>query len=177
VNSIDERRDLNAQLTGELQTAQQRLQTSIAQMDAGRGATSSIPVRVLQGELPWPAHGTLVRPFGRQASSRPGTAVVSNGIELRTAEGQPVRSIHEGTVAFADQFAGYGNLVILDHGGRSYSLYGYLEALQVAQGQRVDAQAPVGTAGRNPSGNPALYFELRVDGAAVDPLQWLQKQP
>ena len=176
VNSIDERRDLNAQLTGELQTAQQRLQTSIAQMDAGRGAASSIPLRALQGDLPWPAPGRVTRPFGRQAS-RSGTAVVSNGIELRIAEGQPVRSIHEGTVAFADQFAGYGNLVILEHGGRSYSLYGYLGSLQVTQGQRVDAQGTVGTAGQDPSGNPALYFELRVDGAAVDPLQWLKKQP
>jgi septal ring factor EnvC (AmiA/AmiB activator) len=35
----------------------------------------------------------------------------------------------------------------------------------------------IGTAGRNPAGNPALYFELRVDGTAVDPLQWLKKQP
>jgi septal ring factor EnvC (AmiA/AmiB activator) len=41
----------------------------------------------------------------------------------------------------------------------------------------VDPQAVVGTVGRNPGGNPALYFELRVDGAAVDPLQWLKKRP
>ena len=97
-------------------------------------------------------------------------------MEIGVAEGQPVRSIHEGTVAFADQFEGYGNLVIVDHGARAYSLYGYLGALGVSRGQRLDAQAAVGTGGRNPAGNPALYFELRVDGAAVDPLQWLKKQ-
>ena len=57
-----------------------------------------------------------------------------------------------------------------------YSLYGYLGALGVNRGQRLDAQAAVGTGGLNPAGNPALYFELRVDGAAVDPLQWLKKQ-
>jgi septal ring factor EnvC (AmiA/AmiB activator) len=45
----------------------------------------------------------------------------------------------------------------------------------VTLGQRVDAQAVLGASGRDPSGNPALYFELRVDGAAVDPLQWLKK--
>ena len=97
-------------------------------------------------------------------------------MEIGVAEGQPVRSVHEGTVAFADQFEGYGNLVIVDHGARAYSLYGYLGALGVNRGQRLDAQAAVGTAGLNPAGNPALYFELRVDGAAVDPLQWLKKQ-
>jgi septal ring factor EnvC (AmiA/AmiB activator) len=100
-----------------------------------------------------------------------------NGIELDVAEGQPVRSVHEGTVAFADQFAGYGNLVILDHGNRAYSLYGFLGAVDVTRGGRVEAGRPVGTSGRDPSGNPGLYFELRVDGTAVDPLQWLKKQP
>jgi septal ring factor EnvC (AmiA/AmiB activator) len=50
-----------------------------------------------------------------------------------------VRSVHDGTVAFADQFAGYGNLVIVDHGSRSYSLYGYLGSLAVARGEHVDA--------------------------------------
>ena len=84
-------------------------------------------------------------------------------------------AVHEGVVAYAGQFTGYGNLVIVDHGGKSYSLYGHLEALQVARGERIEAQAPVGLAGRNPSGNPSLYFELRVDGKPVDPLQWLQK--
>jgi len=45
------------------------------------------------------------------------------------------------------------------------------------RGQRIDPQAVVGTVGRDPAGNSALYFELRVDGSAVDPLQWLKKRP
>ena len=91
------------------------------------------------------------------------------------SEGQPVRAVHEGVVAYADQFTGYGNLVIVDHGEGTYSLYGYLDAMDVARGDHLDAQARLGTSGRNPGGNPALYFELRVDGAAVDPLQWLKR--
>jgi len=177
VSSIDARRDLNAQLTGELQAAQTKLQASIAQMDAGRGAAPSLDLKLFQGDLPWPARGTILRHFGRQPSSRFGTAIVRNGMEIAVPEGQPVRNVHEGTVAFADQFAGYGNLVIVDHGARAYSLYGYLGALGTSQGLRLDAQTVVGTAGRNPAGNSALYFELRVDGTAVDPLQWLKKQP
>jgi septal ring factor EnvC (AmiA/AmiB activator) len=103
--------------------------------------------------------------------------VSSNGVEISLAEGRPVHAVHEGTVAFADQFTGYGNLVILDHGDGAFSLYGHLSSLGVARGDRVDALATVGTSGRNPSGNPALYFELRVDGKPVDPLQWLKKLP
>jgi septal ring factor EnvC (AmiA/AmiB activator) len=98
-------------------------------------------------------------------------------MEVAAGEGQPVRAVHEGTVAFAGAFTGYGNLVIVDHGDRAYSLYGHLNSAEVTVGHRVDVGNPIGTAGRNPAGIPALYFELRIDGAAVDPLQWLKKQP
>ncbi len=113
--------------------------------------------------------------FG-QGSGR-STAISRNGIEISLAEGQPVQAVHEGTVAFADQFTGYGDLVILDHGDGAYSLYGHLSSLAVRRGERVQARATLGASGRNPSGNPSLYFELRVDGKPVDPLQWLKKQP
>jgi septal ring factor EnvC (AmiA/AmiB activator) len=45
----------------------------------------------------------------------------------------------------------------------------------VKKGDRVDQGGTVGLAGRNPSGNPSLYFELRIDGKPVDPLQWLKR--
>ena len=177
VDSIDARRDLNAQLAGELQSAQQRLHASVSQLDQGRAAPIALPIRPFQGDLPWPAPPAVSRPFARQASSRFGTSISKNGVQLAVPAGQAVRSVHEGAVAFADQFTGYGNLVILDHGDRSYSLYGHLEALEVARGQRVDAQALLGQSGLDPAGNAALYFELRVDGAVVDPLQWLKRRP
>jgi len=172
VASIDQRRDLNAQWTSELQTAQQRLQTSVADLEGGGAA---LPLRPFQGALPWPARGAIASRFGRQATGRFGTAIVKNGIEVAMAEGQPVRSVHEGVVAFAGQFTGYGNLVIIEHGERAFSLYGHLDSIQVAQGERLEAQVPVGRSGLNPNGTPALYFELRVDGKPVDPVQWLQK--
>jgi septal ring factor EnvC (AmiA/AmiB activator) len=176
VESIDQRRDLNAQLAGELQNAQQRLQASVGELPAAlAAAVAGLPIRPFQGALPWPARGTVTSRFGRQATSRLGTPVVRNGVELAIADGSLVRAVHEGTVAFAGPFTGYGNLVIVDHGDRSYSLYGHLAGLDVSTGQRVEVQAPLGTSGRNPAGTPALYFELRIDGAAVDPLQWLKR--
>ena len=176
VDSIDARRDLNAQLTGELQAAQQRLQASLGELDsAGSSASVVLPLRPFQGALPWPARGTVSRGFGRQENTRFGTAMVRNGVELAVGEGEPVRPVHEGTVAYADHFTGYGNLVIVDHGDRAYSLYGYLSSLGVGRGDRVDLRTEIGRSGRNPSGNPALYFELRVDGKAVNPLQWLKR--
>ena len=72
-------------------------------------------------------------------------------MEIEAPRRQPVRTIHEGTVAFADQFEGYGNLVIVDHGSRAYSLYGYLGSVGATRGQRLDAQAVVGTVGATPA--------------------------
>jgi septal ring factor EnvC (AmiA/AmiB activator) len=135
--------------------------------ELGRPAIAALPLRPFRGALPWPAEGIVTQRFGRQQTP--------NGIEISLPEGEPVRAVHEGTVAFADQFTGYGNLVIVDHGDGSHSLYGHLRELRVERGTRVDAQTQVGESGRNPSGNPALYFELRVDGKAVDPVQWLRK--
>ena len=173
VNSIDARRDLNAQMAGELEAAQQRLQGTVTQL--GPGGATMLPLRPFRGVLPWPAAGIVVGRFGRTTSSRFGTAIARNGIEVSIAEDQPVRAVHEGTIAYADQFTGYGNLIIIDHSDTTYSLYGYLSSMDVARGAHVDAQSLIGSSGRNPSGNPALYFELRIDGKPVDPLQWLKR--
>ena len=176
VQSIDSRRDLNAQLTGELQEAQKKLHATLAQVAAGHAPATSatLPLRPFRGALPWPAEGVLSARFGKRP---PGTAgpEVRTGIELSLPEGHPIHAIHEGVVAFADPFSGYGNLVIVDHGDKAYSLYGHLSSVSVKKGDRVDASSTVGLAGRNPSGNPSLYFELRVDDKPVDPVQWLKR--
>jgi septal ring factor EnvC (AmiA/AmiB activator) len=101
---------------------------------------------------------------------------VSNGIEIAAAEGTPSLAIHGGTVAFAGAFAGCGNLVILDHGAQAFSLYGNLLDIAVARGARLERGQPVGSVGFSLTGPAGLYFELRVDGRAVDPLQWLKKR-
>ena len=79
-------------------------------------------------------------------------------------------------MAYADVFTGFGNLVILDHGGNDYSLYGYLASMAVARGDRVEAGTELGRVGLAPAGPPALYFEMRVDGRSVDPVQWLKSR-
>jgi len=81
-------------------------------------------------------------------------------------------------VAYAGSFTGYGNLVIVSHGPLTYSLYGQLASVAVARGAVVDRGQVVGTIGRVMDGTPGLYFELRVDGEPVDPIEWLRtRQP
>jgi septal ring factor EnvC (AmiA/AmiB activator) len=124
--------------------------------------------------LPWPANGIVLSRFGRQPV-RGGLVVTRNGVEISLAEGRPVAAVHEGVVSFAAPFTGYANLVILDHGNGAQTVYGHLASVTVSKGGAVAAGTNVGLSGRNPAGNPALYFELRVDGKPVDPLQWLRK--
>ena len=100
-----------------------------------------------------------------------------NGIDIAAPPGTPVTAVHDGTVAFAGPFEGFGHLVILDHGNKSFSLYGYLDAVGVSRGAQVERGRSLGTVGTSPTGTNLLYFELRVDGHAVDPLQWLKDRP
>ena len=172
VARIDSQRDLAAQYLGELQVAYNRLQQQVAA--SGRsGEAAAVPLTPFRGALEWPTSGRITGQFG-QTSGRLGGSAVRNGIEIAAPENAPVRAVHGGTVGFADVFTGFGNLVIVDHGANNYSLYGYLGSIGVAQGDVVEAGAELGRVGPAPAGPPALYFELRIDGRSIDPVQWLK---
>lgn len=96
-------------------------------------------------------------------------------MEIAVAQGTTVRAVHGGTVSYAEPFTGFGTLVILDHGGNDYSLYGYLAEATVQRGQTVESGADIGRVGLTPAGPAGLYFEMRIDGRSVDPLQWLKR--
>jgi len=170
IRDIDSKRDLNAQLAGELQTAQQKVQGALKDLSGGAAAAdaASLPLRPFRGDLEWPVAGTVSRRFGRGAAA--------NGMEIAAPEGAEARAVHDGVVAFAGSFAGFGNLVILDHGSQTFSLYGDMLDIAVKKGDRVDQGRRLGTVGPTSSGASGLYFELRVDGQPVDPLQWLRKR-
>ena len=165
---IDAQRDLTAQYVGELQTARDELLRRV------EGTTSAgVPFAPFRGALDWPVAGQVSGLFG-QAANRLGGSAVRNGIEISAPDGAAVRAVHAGTVAHAGPYAGFGNLVILDHGNSHFSLYGYLGAIAVTNGQSLPAAGEVGVVGPSPAGPSALYFELRVDGRSVDPVQWLE---
>lgn len=170
LHDVDTRRDLNARLVGELQASQQRLQSVLAGIAPAE--TAALPITPFRGDLPWPARGTLRQRFNQSSKGRPPL----RGVEIAVADGTAVRAIHDGTVAFAGLFTGFGRLVILEHGGRqTFSLYGHLDELDVEKGARVERGTQLGSAGLTPEGTTGLYFELRIDGRPVDPVQWLVK--
>ena len=129
---------------------------------------------MLKGALKSPVSGQIVIEFGKNRNERFNTYTLSSGITIRSAEGTPVRSVFKGKALFADWFRGYGRIIILDHGGGYYTLYGHLSAIHIEVGQKVDTDELIGLAGDSGSlEGPALYFEIRHHGKPIDPRPWL----
>ncbi len=121
-----------------------------------------------KGLLPWPLRGKVIAGFGSQVNPRYKTRTNNLGIDIKASPGAQAQSVAPGRVVYADQFLGYGNLVIVDHGSGFYTLYSNLDEMTAKVGTDVVAGSKVGTAG------DYLHFEIRKDGKPVDPIDWLK---
>ncbi len=172
LTSLVERKELNAAYLDELAQAEARLQQLLEGLGGGEIA---VPMGAFRGTLPWPVEGRVRAGFGRRKHPRFDTYTVHNGVEIEAAQETPVHAVHEGRVVFADRFLGYGLMVVVDHGGKHHSLYAQLQDVSVAPGQEVATGTVVGTTGAGAGEGPALYFEMRYQGRAEDPLDWLKR--
>jgi septal ring factor EnvC (AmiA/AmiB activator) len=131
----------------------------------------------LHGRLPWPVAGRIVSRFGRQEHPEFHTPVFNRGIEIAAPFGSEVHAIAAGKVLHAGEMEGFGQLVVLDHGGGMMSVYGYGSALHVSDRQMVaqgDLLMDVGEAAT--SRQPSLYFEISQGAKAQDPLRFLGRR-
>ena len=172
LTSIVEKKETHAAYLQELEEAEGKL----GQLLSGLGAADiDVPITVFKGALPWPARGRVRVAFGRHKHPRFETYTLHNGIEIEAPVDTPVTAVHDGTVAFADQFLGYGLMVIIDHGGKNHTLYAHLAEARVRPGQHVSAGDVVGTVGASGVDGPGLYFEMRSQGKPQDPQEWLAR--
>lgn len=126
----------------------------------------------LRGKLALPVAGEILHKFGQ---NREGGGPAWKGLFIRARQGQEVRAVGSGQVAFADWLRGFGNLIIVDHGDGYLSLYSNNESLYKQPGEPVragDVVAAVGATGGQDE--PGLYFELRHQGKPFDPLAWVR---
>lgn len=156
-----------------------RLNNVIASLESARrrgGApvtTSTLRTADL-GNLDWPVQGNILYSFGRVVNPN-NTTTRWNGIGIATTAGSPVASVSAGQVVVAEPFGTYGLTVIVQHGGGDYSVYGSLGRLAVQKGARVSKGETIGFVGSaDPDLPPHLHFEIRPNGRAVDPLEWLR---
>jgi septal ring factor EnvC (AmiA/AmiB activator) len=124
----------------------------------------------LRGQMHLPVEGELAARFGTSRGNGPSW----KGLFIRTPEGAPVHAVAAGRVVFSEWLRGFGNLIIVDHGNQYMSIYGNNQALLKRAGDPVKAGDVIASAG-NSGGNEqsGLYFELRHQGRAFDPLGWM----
>lgn len=122
------------------------------------------------GQAIWPVRGRIEHRFGEPLQGE----LRWKGMVIAATEGAEVKAVADGTVLMADWLQGYGLVVVVQHGKGDMSLYGYNQSALVSVGAQVKAGQPialVGTSGGQ--SQPALYFEIRRQGQAVNPQPWL----
>ncbi|MBA5685710.1 murein hydrolase activator EnvC family protein [Rugamonas apoptosis] len=125
----------------------------------------------MKGQLRPPVAGKLAAKFGAKRGDGPSW----KGVFIRATEGADIHAIAGGRVVFAEWLRGFGNLIIVDHGGQYMSIYGNNQSLLKRAGDAVKAGDAIASAG-NSGGNEesGLYFELRHQGRPFDPAGWVR---
>lgn len=121
-----------------------------------------------KGDMPLPARGRIVAQFGQTTDH----GISHKGISIETRGDAQIVAPHDGQVVFAGPFRGYGQLLIIEHSEGYHTLLAGMARIDSPVGQRLTAGEPVGVMGQS-DGKPTLYFELRRNGQAVNPLPWL----
>ena len=121
--------------------------------------------------LPWPVAGEIVVKFGKNKHPDLDTYIISNGVKIKAAANSDVKAVSRGEVLFSGEFRSYGQMIVIDHGGGFYTIYGQLSELYVQEGQKVQEAAVIGKLGAD---QPILYFEVRSENKVEDPELWLK---
>ena len=161
-----------------------RLEQSLDQMEKEADALNKVIADLqAKGQKPqahalkmgWPASGGWISSYyGNRLHPILGYYRWHSGVDYAADSGRPILAMEDGTIILAGTNGGYGNCVIIDHGGGVSTLYGHASKILVKKGQDVikgQTVALVGSTGL--STGPHLHFEVRVKGETQDPLKWL----
>jgi len=129
-----------------------------------------------KGFLPWPVNGKVTSKFGKVVHSVYKTVTMNTGIEISAKKGEKVICIASGKVVYIGTMRGLGNIVIVDHGGY-YSAYAKLDVINVNINDDVKKGTILGNLGDSLGIEPPkLHFEIRREGEALDPEEWLEEK-
>ncbi len=143
-----------------------RIREEIRRRESGEGSRPGI--------LAWPVNGPVVSPFGYRIHPIFGTRRLHTGIDIDAPHGSPIRAAGSGTVILARWYGGYGNAVVVDHGGGLTTLYAHQSSLAVSEGRRVTEGETIGYIGcTGYCTGSHLHFETRESGTPVDPMKYL----
>jgi len=143
------------------------------EMEAQRraaGIAGGVESEGVAGSFSWPVTGTITSPFGWRSNPFGGAPEFHQGLDIAAPSGTTVTAAAGGTVIMAQWYGGYGNYILIDHGGGYSTGYGHLSAIYVSTGQAVQRGQAIGAVGSTgQSTGPHLHFEVRIAGKPVDP--------
>jgi len=155
----------------ELEVASEALKNTMTTIEkrASGGASLKASKSDLTGAIPLPADGDVIVP----SAGRTGEA--HSGVFIDVRPGTEVQAVLPGKVEFSGVVKGYGQTVIVNHGGMLYSISSYLGRREVSEGKRVEAGETIGLAGER-AGKGIVYFEIRHGGRPLDVGSWLGQE-
>lgn len=134
----------------------------------------AITLKPKKGILALPVQGKLISVYGRHKNTDFNTYTFNSGIDISAPLGQVVRAAGSGEVIYTGSIKGYGQIIIIDHGGRVTTLYAHLSKILIDIGDKVKKEQIVGQVGDSGGvSSTRLHFEVRVEGKPTDPMNWL----
>ena len=139
-------------------------------MAAMRASASPAPAVSGSGRFIYPVNGRISSNYGYRVHPISGARRLHAGMDIAAGTGTPIGAAGNGTVIFAGWRGGYGNCIMIDHGGGIVTLYGHQSSLATSVGQSVSTGQTIGYVGSTGySTGPHLHWEVRVNGSPVDP--------
>ena len=140
-------------------------------------STSSSGKSYVGGEFMWPSSCTLITSQFSPSRKNPVSGVYRRhtGVDIGASYGSAILASNGGTVTLAGWNSGYGNCVVIDHGGGKATLYGHMSSIGVSKGQTVSKGQQIGRVGSTGnSTGPHLHFEILINGSAVNPMGYFK---
>jgi len=182
INKIDSQKEVYLKSLKELEQSSQEIKNIIERIykqreeDSEKASQKEIPTITLKpkkGILALPIQGKLISEYGRQKNID-NTYTFNSGIGISAPLGQVVHAAGSGEVIYTGNIKGYGQIIIIDHGGRVTTLYAHLSRILVDIGDKVKKEQTIGQVGDSGGvSSPRLHFEVRVEGKPTDPMNWL----
>jgi len=169
LKSIQNQKVVYQKVIGELEARAKELQTLINKLEREKSliAYGKSKPEGLKGKLSPPVQGKVISLFREKGR---------NGIEIKAPTGAEIRAVLPGKVLYADWFKGFGNVVIIDHGDRTFTISGYASELLKREGDIVFQGETIALVGSSGSlKGPCLYFEIRHQGKPQNPMHWISQ--
>ncbi len=188
---IEEKRQKEKQISAliarlikeEEEAERKRMRELAARKKSGKSTTekitydylSGVKFASLKGKLAWPASGKITKRFGKIRNPKLKTVSVNNGVDIKTKAGAEVKAVADGIVSAVEWLPGYGPVVIISHGNKFRSVYGYVDDFKVTKGEKVKAGQTLGRVASSISGN-VVHFEIWNKRKPENPEKWLKRR-